>query len=222
MSPAELAPAPEPAAPLVAIVLAAGLSRRMGARNKLLLPIAGAPMVARVVDALLASATFRQDLSASSSASAPRVLVVTGHQPEAVRAALAGRPLKFVHNPGFAEGLGSSLAVGVRAATARDPAGVLVALADMPWLQPATVDALAGALDPAGGPQIIAPRRAGRRGNPVLWSRAFLPDLQRMSGDAGPRELLRARPDALRLVEVEDDGVLRDVDTPEMIPPARV
>ncbi len=207
-------------APLVALVLAAGLSRRMGAQNKLLLPIAGAPMVTRVVDALLASATFGQEQTDRSAQRAPRIIVVTGHEREAVRAALAGRPVELVHNPRFAEGLGRSLAVGARAAAARRPAGVLVALADMPWVQPATIDALARAREPAGGPQIIAPRRAGRRGNPVLWSRAFLPDLQGMSGDTGARALLRARPDALRLVEVDDDGVLRDVDTPDAVPGA--
>lgn len=202
---------------LLALVLAAGSSRRMGPRNKLLLPVDGAPMVARVVDALLASRAFEH--VDTDSERAPRILVVTGHEPAAVRAALAGRPVAFEHNPGHLEGLGRSLAIGAAAARARDPAGLLVALADMPWLRPATVDALAAALAPDGGPQIIAPRHRGRRGNPVLWSREFLPALETMSGDTGARALLRARPDALRLVDVDDSGVLRDVDTPAALPP---
>src|SRR5438105_15789882 len=81
---------------VVAIILAAGRSTRMGAANKLVADIGGEPMVRRVAEAALASA-------------AATVLVVTGHQEAEVRAALAGLGVSFVHNPDYAVGLSSSL-----------------------------------------------------------------------------------------------------------------
>ncbi|MCG8421946.1 MAG: NTP transferase domain-containing protein, partial [Proteobacteria bacterium] len=97
-------PVPAPARPqrVGAIVLAAGRSSRMGAENKLLLPVSGEPMVRHPVDA-----AFGAGLSP--------VVVVTGHEVEAVRAALAGKPVRFAHNPDFATGLSSSLGRGIAA-----------------------------------------------------------------------------------------------------------
>jgi molybdenum cofactor cytidylyltransferase len=101
------------------LVLAAGRSRRMAPRNKLLVPDAdGTPMVARVVDQVLASGVRP-------------VLVVTGHERERLMEALAGRPVQFVHAEDYAEGLSASLKAGV-AAVPPEAEGVLIALGDMP------------------------------------------------------------------------------------------
>src|SRR6185295_7826809 len=96
----------------------AGRSSRMGGPNKLLADIAGKPLVRIAVDQALA-------------ARARPVIVVTGHQRERVEAALAGLPVKLVHNPDFAEGLGTSLKTGI-AAVPEDADGAIVCLGDMP------------------------------------------------------------------------------------------
>ncbi|MCB9751439.1 MAG: hypothetical protein H6713_15805 [Myxococcales bacterium] len=91
----------------------------------------------------------------------------------------------------------------------------------MPWLRPATVDALSAARSrPTADLQIIAPRhRAAAAATRCCGAASSSPALETMSGDTGARALLRARPDALRLVDVDDSGVLRDVDTPAALPP---
>lgn len=184
---------------VAAVVLAAGRSHRMGA-NKLLHELEGEPLVARVVDAALASA-------------AEPVWVVTGHEAERVRAALAGRPVRFAHNPGFEGGMGTSLAAGA-AALDDAPDGVLVCLGDMPWVRAAHLDALIDAFDPEAGAGICVPVHAGRRGHPVLFASRYLPELRALGGDAGARRVTERHSDAVRSVPVEDAGVLRDVDTP--------
>jgi molybdenum cofactor cytidylyltransferase len=194
--------APAPAAPRVgAIVLAAGQSRRMGA-NKLLIPVAGVPMVVRAVDALLATP-------------ARPVLVVVGHQAAEVRAALAGRPVTFVDNPDYAEGLSTSLRAGV--AALGDVDGVIVGLGDMPWVRAEHVRALLAAFDPAGGRSICVPVHEGKRGNPVLLGARHFPAVHRLRGDVGARALIEQHADEVCAVPVADGGVTLDVDTREAL-----
>jgi molybdenum cofactor cytidylyltransferase len=191
------------AARIAALVLAAGLSRRMGNANKLLAEIDGAPMVARAVDAVLAS-------------KAEPVLVVTGHEAERVRAALEGRKLGFVHNPDFAQGLASSLKRGL-AALPSEVDGALVCLADMPRISARQIDRLIAAFNPLEGRAICVPTYRGKRGNPVLLARRYFAEMQRLSGDTGARQLLGQHHDAVAEVEMEDDGVLIDVDSPDKL-----
>ncbi|MDB4944149.1 MAG: 4-diphosphocytidyl-2C-methyl-D-erythritol kinase [Labilithrix sp.] len=188
---------------VAAIVLAAGLSRRMGGANKLLAPIDGVPIVARTVDALLASR-------------AAPVLVVVGHEADRVRAALAGREVVFVPNAAYEEGLGASLRAGVEALTA-DVHGALVALGDMPWVKPAHVDALVAAFDPSGPHTICVPVHDRKRGHPVLWSRRHFPEMKKLGGDVGARALLEQHAGAVLAVDVDDAAVHLDVDTPSML-----
>jgi molybdenum cofactor cytidylyltransferase len=194
----------EKAAPRVAaIVLAAGMSRRMGGTNKLLAPIDGAPMVARVVDAFLAS-------------KADPVLVVLGHEAERVRAALAGRDVRFVENPAYEEGLGASLRAGIEALE-EDVDAALVGLGDMPRVQPAHIDRLIEAFDPAGPATIVVPVHERKRGHPVLWSSRHFAEMRKLGGDVGARGLLERHADAVRAVPIDDAAIHLDVDTPEML-----
>ncbi len=188
---------------MAAVVLAAGMSRRMGGANKLLAPMDGVPMVARVVDAFLAS-------------KADPVLVVLGHQAEKVREALAGRDVRFVENPAYEEGLGASLRAGIEAVD-ETVDGALVALGDMPWIRSDHIDALIAAFDPAGPATIVVPVHDRKRGHPVLWSARHFAEMRKLGGDVGARGLLEKHADAVRAVPIDDAAVHLDVDTPEML-----
>jgi molybdenum cofactor cytidylyltransferase len=197
---------PKSAAPgprVAALVLAAGQSRRMGVRNKLLAPIDGKPMVAHVVDAALASRVAE-------------VVVVTGHEDADVRAALAGRRVRFVANPNYTEGLSTSLGAGL-AALGPTADGALVCLGDMPRITAAQLDRLIAAFDPGAGRGIVVPTVRGKRGNPVLWARGYFDEMQAVAGDVGARHLIGRYPEAVAEVAIEDEAPLLDVDTPEAL-----
>src|SRR3984885_4313604 len=119
-----------PARSIAALVLAAGRSSRMGGPNKLLADIGGRPLVRIVAEEALASR-------------ARPVIVVTGHQRERVEAALEGLPVEFVHNPAFADGLGTSLKTGITAVPAQSD-GAIVCLGDMPQVDARMIDQLVG------------------------------------------------------------------------------
>ncbi len=184
---------------IAAIVLSAGQSSRMGAGNKLLADIDGTPMVLRVVDAALAS-------------QASPVIVVTGHQRDAVEAALAGRDVVLAHNPDFAEGISTSLKAGLDAVPdAAD--GAVICLGDMPLVSAGLLDRLIAAYNPAEGRAIVVPTRDGKRGNPVLWDRRFFAEMHQVAGDVGARHLIGDYAELVVEVETEDAAVLTDVDT---------
>ena len=109
-----------------------------------------------------------------------------------------------------AEGMGASLACGV--SRSLDADGWIVALADMPWIAPTSIAAVADAL--RDGAEIAATQFEGKRGHPVGFSRKYGPLLASLAGDEGARSVIAARQWALCLVDVDDPGVLRDVDRP--------
>jgi molybdenum cofactor cytidylyltransferase len=193
-------PQPPAAAPHVAaLVLAAGQSSRMGGVSKLFAEVDGVPMLARAVNAALASV-------------ASSVTVVLGHEAEKAEALLAGRRVNIVRNPDYAQGMSTSLRAGLGALPPGAEA-VVVLLADMPRVNATHVDRLIAAFDP-GNPSIVVPMQGGRRGNPILWPREFFAEMQAVSGDQGARELLVAN--AARIVSVNlDDAIHADIDTPD-------
>jgi molybdenum cofactor cytidylyltransferase len=201
--------APSPIAPrrprqVCAVVLAAGRSRRMAPLNKLLVADQrGVPMIARVVDNVLASR-------------ARPVIVVTGHERERVEEALAGRAVRFAHADDYAEGLSASLKAGLRAVPP-EAEGVLVCLGDMPLVTGAMLDRLIGQFDPEEGRAVVQPTYRGKQGNPMLWSREFLPEMLAISGDVGARHLAAKHADRVVEVEMADDAVLRDFDTTDAL-----
>jgi len=196
--------APRRGRKVAALVLAAGRSRRMAPLNKLLVPDdEGLPMVARVVDNVLAS-------------HARPVVVVTGYERERVEAVLAGRPVLFAHAEDYAEGLSASLRTGL-AALPPDAEGVVVCLGDMPLVSSAMIDRLIAAFDPEEGRAIVMPTFRGKQGNPMLWSREFIPDMMQITGDVGARHLVGKHADRVVEVEMADDAVLRDFDTTDTL-----
>lgn len=184
---------------IAAIVLAAGRSSRMEGSNKLLATLDGVPLVARVVDAVLAS-------------KARPAVVVLGHRAADVKKALAGRAVATVENPEYAGGLSTSVRRGI-AALPEDCAGALFCLGDMPRLTAAHIDRLIAEAERRPD-TILLPVFEGRRGNPVLWPRRMFGELAALSGDVGGRGLLDRHPELLHRVIMPDDGVLIDVDTP--------
>jgi molybdenum cofactor cytidylyltransferase len=188
---------------IAAIVLAAGRSTRMGAINKLIAEIGGKPLVRIAAEQALAS-------------HASPVIVVTGHERGKVEAALDGLAVRLVHNPDYAEGLGTSLKTGI-AAVPEDADGAVVCLGDMPQVDHALIDKLIGAFDPERGALVVVPVIAGRRGNPVVWSRRFFNDLMAITGDVGARHLIGSYAEAVAEVTVAGPAALTDVDTPDAL-----
>ena len=186
-----------------AVLLAAGRSTRMGAANKLLAELDGAPMVARVAQRLLASR-------------ARPIIAVLGNQAEAVDAALGKLPVERVRNPEFIQGLSTSLKRGI-VALPPDLDGALVCLGDMPLISGRHIDRLVAAFSPLEGRAIIVPTRRGKRGNPVLWSKRFFPEMAELAGDVGAKHLIGEHTELVSEVEMDDDAILVDIDTPEAL-----
>ena len=188
---------------IAAVVLAAGRSTRMGGPNKLIAEISRRPLVRIAAEEALASR-------------ARPVIVVTGHQRDQVEAALNGLPVRLVHNPDFAQGLGGSLKAGIAAVPA-DVDGAIVCLGDMPQVDASLIDRLIAAFDPDRAALVVVPTFEGKRGNPVLWSRRFFSDLMAIEGDVGARYLIGRYPEAVVEVPVDGKAALVDIDTPEAL-----
>lgn len=180
---------------VIALLLAAGASRRFGS-NKLLAPVDdGSAMV-------VASARHLVD------AGCP-VLAVVGPVHEAVSAQLRTIPgVCLTLCPDAGDGIGNSVAWGV--AQSHDASGWLVALGDMPFIDPRTIRALVARLRQGAG--IVAPVHEGRRGHPVGFSAAWREELMALQGDEGARRIIAANPGMLETLPCADPGVVHDVD----------
>src|SRR5262245_58901097 len=188
---------------VAALILAAGRSTRMGGPNKLLAEIGGRQLVRIAAEQALKS-------------KARPVIVVTGHQREKVETTLRNLDVRMIHNPDYAEGLSTALRAGLSALPA-DIDGAIVLLADMPQVDAVLIDRLLAAYDPEKGALVVVPTIDGKRGNPVLWSRRFFPDLMVLEGDVGARHLIGRYGEAVVEVPVTGNAALTDVDTPDAL-----
>jgi molybdenum cofactor cytidylyltransferase len=185
---------------LGAVLLAGGESRRFGADNKLLMPVGGAPLLAKVAQEILA-------------AGIDELIVVTGAEDRAYREALGGLDVRLAHNPAWKEGLGGSIAAGIAALSPAHP-GAFVIPADMPNLTHAMLARLADAFRGTPGPPVVVPVTAsGGQRNPVLWPRRHFPKLCVLSGPAGGKSLLDTLAGERLDVAFEDESVFADIDT---------
>ena len=180
---------------IVALLLAAGSARRFGSQKLL----ATLPDGQRVLEA-----TARNLLDAGV-----KVIAVTRRDPALIDL-LTARGCEVVINEQADEGMGSSIAAGVRASDYAS--GWLIALGDMPGIQPHTIAGVCEAL--ALGAGIVIPCNNGQRGHPVGFSMQFSVELRELHGDSGARSLVLAHPDRVTLLAVEDAGILVDIDTP--------
>lgn len=179
------------------LVLAAGTSSRFGEANKLLTSVDGEPIVRRAVETLL-------------DAGIEPIVVVVGHEAKTVREAVSGLPVRTVYNEAYASGQASSVRVGIRAVETVEIDAAIIALGDMPFVAPGTVETVIAAYR-AGAGDALAAAHSGDRGNPVLFDRRFFETLTAVDGDVGGREIL-LESDTSVLVAVEDPGVRRDID----------
>ena len=178
------------------ILLAAGASRRFGG-DKLVVPLPdGTPLGAASCRALRAVL--------------PQVIAVVRPRDDGLATLLEAQGATVVRCPRADEGMGASLACGVDASA--DASGWIVALADMPWIAPSTIRAVAAAL--GDGASLAAPFHRGERGHPVGFAAAHRDALLGLAGDEGARAILARAGSSLRHVDVDDPGALRDVDTP--------
>lgn len=177
------------------IILAAGESSRMG-RDKALLPYQDTTFLDRLLDLFLPRAS--------------PVVVVLGHNAGRILVALHPRPgVQVVINEHYKSGQLSSLQAGIRALPSEAPAA-LVTLVDHPAVAPATLDAI---LARASAPLVI-PRCQGRRGHPVLLARTLLDEIAALPVTASAKQVVHAHLGEAVFVDVEDPGILRDIDTP--------
>jgi len=186
--------------------LAAGLSRRFGAADKLLADLGGRPVVRWAAEAMAAAPAE------------PR-LVIAGANAPTLRALLADLPVEVLENLAPERGQASSIAMAATGCAGSD--GLFIALGDMPFVQTATYAALAAALAGAPAAAFAAPTFQGRRGHPVLFSRRAAPALTALSGDVGARAVLERHADTGLTVSVDDEGVTIDVDTETALARAR-
>ncbi len=182
---------------IVCILLAAGSAKRFGA-PKLLHPLPDGVSVG-----VTAANNLLQVL--------PEVIGVVRPEDRALIDAFSSVGVTVVENPHATQGMGTSLAAGVAASSHAD--GWLIALADMPWIQPETISALINEL--TNGASMVAPAYKNKRGHPVGFSARWLKQLQALSGDRGARGLIRTYSDQLELVATDDAGVLKDIDHPQ-------
>ncbi|RUM37921.1 MAG: hypothetical protein DSY58_03035 [Desulfobulbus sp.] len=182
------------------IILAAGKSRRMGSRDKLLLRFHGKPLLQHVIDAALASPI------------SPLLLVV-GRDSSQLLEQIATENLLVVVNPQSHLGYSTSLQAGLNALPSPCK-GAMFLLGDQPLVQTKTLNALLSTFqqDPT---HWVAPSFQGKRGNPVITPAASFKTIANLQGDTGPRNYLKNPATRLKLVAVDDAGVVFDIDSPQ-------
>jgi molybdenum cofactor cytidylyltransferase len=183
-----------------AVILAAGLSSRMGAPNKLLMEIGGRPVLRGVVDAVMEVVDTRP-------------LVVLGHEANTVAKALSGLPVDTITNPDPAQGQASSVRLGLEHAPEADD--TLVCLGDQPFLTAGDLRALLAAHEANGGRRITVPVKGEARGNPIVMPAALRQHILTSGAKAGCGSFTRQNPDLTHPFHTDARGFFFDIDTPE-------
>ncbi len=177
------------------MILAAGESQRMG-KPKLLLPIGEKTMIETVIDRVIQS-------------KAEKILVVLGSNREKVEKKIENLPLEIAVNPDYKKGMLSSVQHGFHALP-EDVRAVLIFLGDQPSIPTDVIDRVIDAFRETGK-GIVLPVYKGERGHPVLIDMKYRHDVQDLNPEVGLRELVYGRPEDILEVEVDDSGILRDI-----------
>jgi molybdenum cofactor cytidylyltransferase len=183
-----------------AILLAAGESRRMGALNKLTLPVAGVPLLRHTASTLLNSHL-------------DEIVVVVGHEQQTARVLLGDLPLRLVDNARYPEGQMASVYCGMQALSGTCD-GVMVCLSDQPLLSVADINRLVRVFLHRCPTSVLVPTWQGRRGNPVILAHEHRDAILNGSRNLGCRRLIEDNPDLVTPLEMDNDHVVFDLDTP--------
>ena len=188
---------------IVGIILGAGRSRRMGLENKLVAEINGKPMIVHAIESV-------------KNSRVNKTILVTGYQREIVERAVQGIEIEIIYNPNFTEGLSSSIkSIGHKLTKNVD--AVILCLGDMPGITSTHINSLLKAFKNNPNRQIVIPTYKGRRGNPVLWGKKHFPLLFNLSGDQGAKVLFQNNENNITEVQIEDEAILTDLDTPDAL-----
>ena len=189
---------------IVAVILSAGESSRMG-RPKALLPIDGVRFVEKIVSAL-------------KSTDVGNIIVVLGHNAEEMRQKISDLPVTILINHDYKQGQLSSLQVAIshlESSSEGSPVdGILVHLVDHPYISTTLVDLMIKRFYETKK-LIVVPRFQGRRGHPVIFARALFSELLAAGPDQGAKPVVHAHRDDTLEIDTGDEGVLIDIDTPE-------
>ena len=189
---------------IVAVVLAAGESTRMG-QPKALLPIHGVRFIEKIVSSL-------------KSTQIEKIVIVLGHNAEEMRQKIADLPVTIVVNHDYKKGQLSSLVAAIREIdrwqSSAEVDGILVHLVDHPYISAPLVDSMIERFYQSKK-LIAVPRYQGRRGHPVIFSRSLFTELLNAPVDQGAKTVVHAHQNDTLEVDTEDEGVTIDIDTPE-------
>lgn len=184
---------------IASIILAAGLSKRFGERNKLLEKIEGKVMVERVIEVHVDAGLMP--------------VVVLGHESDLIREELNGLGVTFVENLNYEYGMGTSIAAAAKSLKESKAIGVSICPGDLPWLSSKTVELLAKEFLSNDTERIVIPVENEIRGHPVFFPATALGALSELGGEIGARSLIQSGRWKIELVEVNDSGIHQDVDT---------
>jgi molybdenum cofactor cytidylyltransferase len=180
---------------ITGILLAAGSGSRFGA-DKLLHPLADGTPIGVASLRILKNAV-------------PNVIAVIRTGDGRLRALLEDEKVDVYGSDDSHLGMARSLVCGIEAS--RNADGWIIALGDMPFLQPRTIRSVAAGVAQSG--RIVIPAYLGQRGHPVGFGRRYLSELQKLSGDEGARSVIGRHPNDVEVLESDDAGILRDIDT---------
>lgn len=187
---------------IIAVVLSAGESSRMG-RPKALLPIQGQKFIERIIRVI-------------GQSRVGRTIVVLGHHADQLRGKIEHLPVEVVINPDYRSGQLSSLQVAIRHIRDDDRCdGMLVHLVDHPFIDVALVDALIESFFETKK-MIVVPSYKGKRGHPVIFSRELFGELLNAPLDQGAKAVVNAHRQETLEIEWHDEGITLDIDTPEL------
>lgn len=186
---------------MVGILLAAGFSRRFGSADKLLQHLSdGRPLALASAENLIKAI--------------PNCIAVVRPENGALAEVLKSAGLEVVFCKNSDQEMADSLVTAIRASGRSEVAsdGFVIALADMPYIEPATISAVATKLN--SGASIVIPTYNGQRGHPVGFAAKFRTELESLHGDEGARSIIKRYPQGLELLPCDDAGILADIDTP--------
>jgi molybdenum cofactor cytidylyltransferase len=188
---------------IVAVILSAGESSRMG-RPKALLPIDGVRFIEKIVTAL-------------KSTRVGEIVAVLGHNADEMRQKISDLPVTIVVNPDYKQGQLSSLIAAIRNIESGEKHrvdAILVHLVDHPYINADLVNVMIDRFYETKK-LIVVPRHQGRRGHPVIFSRALFPELLAAPVDQGAKTVVHAHRDQTLEIDTDDAGVTIDIDTPD-------